>query len=278
MIPMYVTDLKGMAKPNQKTGEPGWTIPDDNALRAATKQQYDSTRQVREGNREDSKQDNAPAALSDFAIVWVHKNIARMDGEDWCWFTLGVEHVLSEPKPLSTYSPLKKRPYVMGIAIIETHKIYPAGYPELGREVQKEINETTNSRQDNVRLVINKRFKVKRGRQVDLKSLVRNVAGSVTLVNEMDDVEPFEFSDVTGSSFQEQDRLSAEMDELLGNFGNSSVMNNRKLNETVGGMAMMNQGANQLTEYTLRTFTETWTEPVLASCSSSRRPSRPTSS
>jgi hypothetical protein len=152
----------------------------------------------------------------------------------------------------------------MGIAIIETHKIYPAGYPELGREVQKEINETTNSRQDNVRLVINKRFKVKRGRQVDLKSLVRNVAGSVTLVNEMDDVEPFEFNDVTGSSFQEQDRLSAEMDELLGNFGNSSVMNNRKLNETVGGMAMMNQGANQLTEYTLRTFTETWTEPVLA--------------
>jgi hypothetical protein len=262
MIPMYVVDLKQMGQPNQKTGEPGWDIPEDAALLAATKQQYDSTRQVREGQREDSKNDNA--RITDFSIVWVHKNIARLEGEDWCWFTLGVEHVLCEPKPLSTYSPLKKRPYVMGISIIETHKVYPSGYPELGREVQKEINETTNSRQDNVRLVINKRFKVRRGRQVDLKSLVRNVAGSVTLVNEMDDVEAFEFNDVTASSFQEQDRLSVEMDELLGNFGNSAVLSNRKMNETVGGMAMMNQGANQLTEYTLRTFTETWAEPVLA--------------
>lgn len=263
MIPMYVVDLKAMGQPNKKTGEPGWQIPDDNALRAATKQQYDSTRQVREGNREDSKQDNAPAALSDYAIVWVHKNIARYEGEDWCWFTLGVEHVLCDPKPLSAYSPLKKRPYVMGVAIIETHKVYPAGYPELGREVQKEIIEVTNSRMDNVKLAINKRFKVRRGRQVDLKSLTRNAAGSVTFVNEMDDVEAFEFNDVTSSSFQEHDRLNVEYDELTGNFSGSSVMTNRKLNETVGGMAMMNQGANMLTEYTLRTFTETWTEPVL---------------
>lgn len=261
MIPMYVCDVKAMSQPNAKTGEPGWTLPDENALRAATKQQYDSTRQVREGQREDSKQDNAP--LNEYAIVWVHKNIARMDGEDWCWFSLGVEHVLCDPRPLSAYSPLKKRPYRMGIAIIETHKIYPSGYPELGKEVQKEINAITNARQDNVQLVIHKRFKVKRGAQVDLKSLVRGVPGSITMVNSMEDVDAFEFNDITSSAYQEQDRLNVEYDELTGNFSSSSVMTNRKLNETVGGMALMGQGANQLTEYTLRTFTETWTELVL---------------
>jgi hypothetical protein len=40
-------------------------------------------------------------------------------------------------------------------------------------------------------------------------------------------------------------------------------MTNRKLNETVGGMRMMAQGANMITEYTLQVFRETWAEPVL---------------
>ena len=263
LIPMYVGDVKDMAKPNAKTGAAGWTLPDEAALKAATKPSYDSTRQVREGNRQDSKENETP--ITDFSIVWVHKNIMRKDGEDWCYFTLGTELVLSDPKPLSEYSPLKKRPYTMGMAILETHKIYPSGLPELGKEVQKEINQVANSRQDNVMLVMQKRHIVRRGSQTDLKSLVRGVAGSVTLANDVEkDIKVLDYADVTGSSYQEHDRLAVEMDELLGNFGNSSVLSNRKMNETVGGMGMMMQGANQLTEYTIRTFTETWTEPTLA--------------
>jgi hypothetical protein len=263
MIPMYLGDLKEMGKANPKTQEEGWEIPDDNALKSATQQSYDPTRSVREGNREDSK--NVDHPVNDYSIVWVHKNIARKNGEDFCFFTLGTEHMLSRKvKPLTEFYFHGERPYVMGCAIIETHKIYPSGYPELGREVQKEINETTNSRQDNVKLVMNKRYIVKRGAQVDLKSLVRNVAGSVTLANNpVEDVQALEFNDVTASAYQEQDRLNVEYDELTGNFGNASVLSNRKMNETVGGMAMMNQGANQMTEYGIRTFTETWVEPVL---------------
>ena len=263
MIPMYLGDLKDMGKANPKTGEEGWDIPEDNILKSATQQSYDPTRSVREGNREDSKQTDH--AVNDFSIVWVHKNIVRKHGEDFCYFTLGTEHMLSRKvKPLSDFYFHNERPYVMGCAIIETHKIYPAGFPELGKEVQKEINEVTNSRADNVKLVMQKRYIVKRGAQVDLKSLVRNVAGSITLANNPEtDVNALEFADVTSSAYQEQDRLSVEMDELTGNFSSSSVMTNRKLNETVGGMAMMGQGANQMTEYGIRTFTETWVEPVL---------------
>lgn len=263
MIPMYLGDLKEMGRPNPKTQEEGWEIPEDSALKSATQQSYDPTRSVREGNREDSKQTDH--AVNDFSIVWVHKNIVRKNGEDFCYFTLGTEHMLSRKvKPLSDFYFHGDRPYVMGCSIIETHKIYPSGYPELGREVQKEINETTNSRQDNVKLVMQKRYIVKRGAQVDLKSLVRNVAGSITLANNPEtDVNALEFNDVTASAYQEQDRLNVEYDELTGNFSSSSVMTNRKLNETVGGMAMMGQGANQMTEYGIRTFTETWVEPVL---------------
>ncbi len=262
LIPMYLGDLKLMGEANPKTGEPGWTIPADSVLQAATRQAYDSTRQVREGNREDSKE--GPAPVNDFSIVWVHKNIVRQRGEDFCYYTLGTEHLLCAPKPLEEYYFHGERPYVMGCAIIETHKIFPGGYPEIGKEVQKEINEITNSRMDNVKLAMNKRHVVKRGAQVDLKSLVRNVAGSITMAtNPGEDIKTLDYQDVTGSSYAEQDRLNVEMDELLGNFSQSSVMTNRKLNETVGGMAMMGQGANQLTEYGLRTFTETWVEPVL---------------
>lgn len=262
MIPMYLVDLKEMGKPNPKTGEEGWKLPDEGVLQAAARNSYDSTRQAREGNRQDSKDNVAP--VTDYSIVWVHKNIVRKGGEDFCYYTLGTENLLSKVKPLNEVYFHGERPYVMGCAIIETHKVYPSGLPELGKEVQKEINEVTNSRMDNVKLVMNKRYIVKRGSQTDLKSLVRNVAASVTLANDVDrDVKTIDFADVTGSSYQEQDRLNVEMDELVGNFSQGSVMTNRKLNETVGGMAMMGQGANQLTEYGIRTFTETWVEPVL---------------
>lgn len=263
MIPMYLGDLKEMGQKNPKTGEDGWDIPEESKIKSATQQAYDPTRSVRENNREDSK--NVDHAVNDFSIVWVHKNIVRENGEDFCYYTLGTEHMLSRKvKPLADFYFHGERPYVMGCAIIETHKIYPAGFPELGKEVQKEINEVTNSRMDNVKLVMNKRYIVKRGAQVDLKSLVRNVAASVTLANNPEsDVVPMDFNDVTASSYQEHDRLSVEMDTLLGSFGNDSVMTNRKLNETVGGMALMGQGANQMTEYGIRTFTETWVEPVL---------------
>jgi hypothetical protein len=77
------------------------------------------------------------------------------------------------------------------------------------------------------------------------------------------DVRELKYPDVTGSSYQEQDRLTQEMDELTGNFSSSSVQANRSLNETVGGMNMLMGDASEVAEYELRTFVETWVEPVL---------------
>ncbi len=262
MIPMYLGDLREMGKANPKTGEPGWKVPEEGKLVAAATNAYDSTRQTREGNRQDSKE--AANAVTDYSIVWVHKNIMRKAGEDFCFYTLGTETMLSDPQSLEKVYFHGIRPYAMGCAVIETHKIYPSGLPQLGRELQKETNEIANSRLDNVKLVMNKRYIVKRNAQVDLKSLVRNVAASITLANDpTGDVKTIDFADVTSSSYAEQDRLNMDYDELLGNFSSSSVGTNRKLNETVGGMALIAQGANQLTEYTIRCFTETWVEPVL---------------
>ena len=44
---------------------------------------------------------------------------------------------------------------------------------------------------------------------------------------------------MTASAFQEQDRVNVDYDELIGNFSQGSVMTNRKMGETVGGMKML---------------------------------------
>ena len=264
MIPMYVTDvLNMMDKLDTKTGAPKWKKLTEGEIRSAMKQDNDSTKQVREQNRQGST-DASNAPLTDFEIVWVHENFMRIDGKEMVYYTLGVEFMLTDPKPLKEVYFHGERPIVMGVCSIETHKVMPESPVIIGEQLQREANEIVNQRLDNVKLVLNKRYIVKRGAQVDIKSLVRNVPGSVTLANDpTGDVHEMEFNDVTGSSYQEQDRINVDYDELTGNFSQGSVMTNRKMGETVGGMAMVSNAANQITEYTIRTFTETWVEPAL---------------
>lgn len=263
MIPMYVKDVRARMKAaDDKTGEAKWKTLEESSLLKAVRGYSDSTRLTREQGRTDSKE-NA-SNVTAYSIVWVHKNIVEHDGVDYCYYTLGDQELLSDPKPLTDQYWHGKRPYVVGYCVIETHKNYPAGPVRLTKDVQAEINDLANLRQDNLRLVLNKRYLVARGRQVDLRSLTKNVAGSVTLVNDIEkDVKELSFTDSTASSFREQENLNLDFDEASGNFSQSSVQSNRRMNETVGGLTLLTTDANQVSGYQLRTFVETWVEPVL---------------
>jgi len=262
MIPMYVVDLKSMMDVDGRDGKK-WKKYDDGQIRSATRQENDQTKQTREQNRQSSS-DTGNAPITDFEIVWVHENFFRIDGEEVVYFTLGTEYMLTDPVPLKEAYFHGERPIVIGSCVIETHKVMPDSPVSFSEQLQREANEIANQRLDNVKLVLNKRYIVKRGSQVDLKSLVRNVPGSITLANEPSgDVQEINFPDVTGSSYAEQDRLNVDYDELTGNFSQGSVMTNRKMGETVGGMGMVSAAANQITEYTIRTFVETWMERVI---------------
>jgi len=268
LIPMYVIDIKAkMEDIDQKTGEPKWKKLSDGELKTAIKQVNNSTRQVRSGQKEDPQTKEGTEALGNYDIVWVHQNFVRKDGDEYVYFTLGTQHMLTDPKPMSEmYHHCKngERPVVMGVSVIEAFKAVPDSYVRLGAPIVKEANEIASSRMDNVKLVLNKRWFARRGAQVDLKSLVRNAAGSVTLMNDPNaDVRGIDFNDVTGSSYAEQDRLNVDFDELMGNFSTGSVATNRKLNETVGGMRMLRGASGALTEYLIKTFAETWVEKVL---------------
>lgn len=260
LIPMRVRDVK------LRMAQGKWNALTDQQIAAASKRYSDTTRMLREGDRTDSADQVTP--INAFTIVWVHQNIMVDDeGTDWLFYTLGTEILLADPEPLEVqYAHCSKgrRPFVMGQVVIETHRTDPAGDVRLVRETQQETNEIANQRIDNVKFAMNKRYFVKRNRQVDLRSLTRNVPSSVTLMTDIDgDVKVIDTPDVTGSSYQEQDRLNMDFDEISGNMSQSSVQANRRLNETVGGMEILASDANKVRAYTIKTFIETWAEPVL---------------
>lgn len=275
--PMYVKDIKarmqeeeqvedeieveGAAQPEDITEKPKkpWKFYSESQIKSST-QTADTIRMAREKGT-DTK--TAETGLSDFSIAWVHENFVEIDGVDVVYYTLGTEFLLSYPVPVTDKYP-QGRPVVVGFSIIEAHKTYKSSLGTLTRDVQGEINDVANLRIDNVKLILNKRHIVKRGAQVDLRSLTRNIPGSVTLANDPNaDVRFVTTDDATASSYQEQDRLNLDFDDMAGAFSGSSVASNRKLNETVGGMNLLSSNANQVSEYQLRTITETWVEPVL---------------
>ena len=199
-----------------------------------------------------------------FRPVWVHRNIVRIGGLDYVYETLGSTMLLSLPVPIEDVFGLARRPYVMGQVTVESHRPYPAGPVEMVRPTQEVMNELQNQREDNIKLALNSRYLAKRGSQVDMRSLMRNTPGSITLVTDpTQDVKQLETKDVTSSAYMEQDRLNLDFDDMSGQFTQSTVGAARNLNERVKGMELMGQGADMVTELSLRTLSETWVTPVL---------------
>jgi hypothetical protein len=257
LIPMYAMDVKEKMKAGQ------WIKMGDAQIAAATEITPDSTRIARNKNREDPyTADNRDVA--DYEIVWVQRHIHKHNAEDWEFYTLGDIAMLTDARLLKEVVFTGKRPYVMGCCNIETHKVMPASIPVLAKGLQEETNEVANQRIDNVKFVLNKKWFVKRGKEADVQGLLRNVPGGVVMLDDPQlDVKEVTWEDVTASSFQEHSALSMEMDELLGNFNPAALMIAGANNSPAKNMAMLSNSQGTLTEYLLRTYVETFVQPVL---------------
>lgn len=258
MIPMYVYEVR------RRIREDGWNKVSDKALLSARQHSVDSIRVTREGDRLDPK--DRPNNIRANDIVWVHLNImAKDDGSgDVAFYTLGTEAILTDPVDIGEMFLNGERPYVMGKCVVETHRNYSSGLMDMTRGLQIEANDITNQRLDNVKIAMDKRYFIARGQQVDITSLRLNTPGGVTFLNNPEkDVKVVSTPDVTSSSYQEISLLNNDMDGLVGGFNASSVQSNRQLNETVGGMNLLSSQANQITEYQIRTFVETWMKKAI---------------
>jgi len=263
-MPMYINDVLDRMKTEDRQGN-SWKTYTVNQLKECRVDDTDGLRQARNEGREPPT--DQQGEVNEFDVVMVHLNFIRKGHKTHCFYTLADKYRLSDPIPMEEmflHCGDGHPPIVIGFCVIETHRAVPNSLIGLGAELQRELNENVNSRNDNVKFALNKRLLIRRGANVDTEAVMRNIPGMGLLVNNTEsDVKPLEIQDVTSSAFEEQNRLNVDFDELMGNFAQGSVLTNRKLNETVGGMRMMAQGANELTEYTLKVFVETWAEPVL---------------
>ena len=260
MIPMYVMDVQ------EKMDAGEWRKLGSGFLQNAKSSKGDSTRAARSGGREDQF-NNDESDIDDYDIVWVQRHIHRRKGEDWTFYTLSDVAMLTRPVRLSQvvkHLPPGERPYVMGVCILEAHKLYPNGVPALGKSLADEANEIANQRMDNVKFALNKAWFVKRGMDVDTAGLVRNTPGRVIMMNDpINDVREISWPDVTQSAYEESNRVDNDMNELLGNFNPAQLLQGGNLNAPQRNLHLLSQGTGSMVEYLLRTFVETWVQPTM---------------
>jgi hypothetical protein len=183
-IPMFVKDvLAKMEDAGDKAGTPTWKKVEPANLLKAINAYSDSTRLTRERGRTDSKE--AATSVNEFALVWVHRNIIDWEGEDWVYYTLG--------RPAAAVRPREAGGACAASAGARTSwALHPRDAQDVPDGVsrhheghaRRNQRQLANLRIDNVRFALNKRFFGKRGAQIDLRSLTRNVPGSVTLMND----------------------------------------------------------------------------------------------
>jgi hypothetical protein len=258
LVQMYVGDVKAkMARPDPKGRK--WKTYSDTEIRTSSPD--DSTRQARLGMQQDPAQENR--SISDYEVCWVQRHIHRWDGNDWHFWTLSDGKLLTDPELLEHVVFHGRRPYILGFAVLETHKPLPCSVPELVKPLQDAINGLENQRNDNVLFALNKRHKVKRGANVDTVALLRNVPGGIVNVDNMEDLEELPTPDVTASSYQEEDRKRQAFDDLVGNFNPMQLHQAGAPREAQGTVRMLQGPASEMTEYMLQTYAITFVVEVL---------------
>lgn len=266
--PMYAGDVMDMMSSDKPKP---WRQYGLSQILTARKFHIDTqrTRQAREGNERTDPVDEQPAA-SEHTTVWVHLNVSREQGVDYGWWSLGTTMLLTVPVPLHEMPEFQhlrrgERPFALGYSTIEAHRNHPAGDVEQSAPLQVEINDIANQRMDNVKLALNKRWMLRRGSQIDLDALIRNVPGGGIMVNDPEkDVKEITTNDVTASSYQEQDRLAGDFDELVGGFSQSGGMASKARGaETFKGVEQAAGSAGAVQDYGTKIFFVTWLDVVL---------------
>lgn len=260
ITPMYVGDVL------DKIRSGDWKEYTSGQLTASASDlmESDTVKRSRLNKREDVPEETSNAD-DEFNMIQVHENFVRYGGQEYVFYTAGTTLLLSDPEFLHEAYPHvinNERPIRCGRTSIEPHNVFSTSLPERVEGAQIAANEIANQRKDNVELAMNKRSFAMRNSGVDFHTLMRNIPGSTILMDQLDAVKQEDVRDVTASSYNEQHMINADFDEMSGSFSSGSVSTNRSMNDSVGGMNLLQGNSNTMTEFQLRIFVETWVEPV----------------
>lgn len=263
--PMPIHEVLAMMRPTEGRQDGAWIAYEPEELMGLSGMSPEDVDAIRSARSSGADVDIARRTAGTFRTLWVYENFITIDGEDWTFWSVGNQKLLSTPVPTYEAYPalFGDRPYTLGFGALEAHRPIPMAPVESWQQLQQEANDVTNLRLDQMKQVVTPVTKVKRGRMVDIEQVMRRGQDTVLMVNDLEDVEFDRPPDVPPSAMAEGNVINNDFDELAGTFSQGSVQSNRSLNETVGGMKLLAGGANAVTEFDLRVWVETWVQPTL---------------
>lgn len=137
-------------------------------------------------------------------------------------------------------------PIVYGVDYPYPGELFGMGEIEPVDRVQRAINAVLNQRLDNVQLVLNNMWKVRKGAGVDMHTLV-STPGNVITTNDMAGVEMFNTPDVTGATFVgTMSYLTSALQNGSGITDYTTGVNDSSntVNQTATGVRLIQQEAN----------------------------------
>lgn len=261
LIPMYVGAVQERMRYPDPKGRTWHELPEEQ-IASAIQNDDETTRMARAGTGNDAPQH--PREVTAYDVVWVHRHIHRHRGVDYEFYMLASKYMLSDPVPLEESVWFGERPYVIGTCALETHKPVPNSLATMLMPLAEEANDLQNQTSDNMKFILNKAHYVKRGQNVDTTTLMRNVPGRVTMVNDVEkDVKEVTWPDLPKSIYEEKNRNDADFDNLGGNFNPMTLSQTRSPRESFRTVNAVQSPAMMVTEYTLMTLVQTFLLPVL---------------
>ena len=109
----------------------------------------------------------------------------------------------------------RKKPFIKATYDQLPNQFYGLSAVELIKPMQEELNTMHNQRMDNVNMLLNSMWKKLRGSDITESDLVSR-AGGVVEVDNMDDLEQIQMSDIPQSAFMSEQKLSSDLEKALG--------------------------------------------------------------
>jgi hypothetical protein len=191
------------------------TIPSDTVRNVRFAQQRDPKKSVPDNfypKPEDRQGEDTDTFVDRFEVWEVYY---REGNKIKFSITLRDDHMLLGPVD-SPYGD-ENFPLVMGLCLLESHKLIGEGFPEPLEGPQESLNHILNMRKDELALALNPMNIVNRFNNVDLHSLTNVRAGGIALADDaVNAVVPVPVTDITSSAYAEAAADEAMMDEISG--------------------------------------------------------------
>jgi hypothetical protein len=148
------------------------------------------------------------------------------------------------PNPYrSNQNPEGFRPFIVGKNYLDIGEFYSMGEIDNVKDIQHELNELENQSLDNIKLIMNRMWKVSTSAGVDLSTLV-SMPGGVVIGNDINQIEQMDHNDLPPSGAQMQERLNNALQMASGVSDYTRGVNSPGMTDTVGGISALVEESN----------------------------------